>query len=506
MYKFRSIVALFLALPFHVLSQISPAEHSALNYRLIPFSFPASKQQGKYKIEIATGDLTAANDFRKSIILTLDCKSNRQIAEVPYFGKPYTWRFIYTGNNKKRVESQLYHFATRPAPELDTGKMRVRITKNTETYKDGYFFLDAVGALYNMEGKPVWFLPDIESKKVSARDIKLTPQGTITFLANTKAYEIDYNANVLWKGSDNDIDTLTNYHHELTRLANGHYMVLTNDRVWIGLPTPDSEKQYSGAVVRRDNNNKIWQRVEFGGIKEYDSKNNVVWSWSSADYYLHSDIMAHRGSDGIFDVDVHENAFYFDAAAKVVYVSFKNINRVLKIAYPAGNVLNEYGNKYTPEAPDMTNDLFCAQHCCGRTKSGNLFVFNNNDCHPGLPRLIVMKEPKSKNGKLEKVWDFECNVYPKKETLKNAPPMPPGRRTMPGGNLIELPDGSFFCSVSCAFEAVFIVNQAKKVTWCAIPEFFMNEKNTWVPRPAYRASLIKNSTELERLIWNSAAR
>ena len=275
-------------------------------------------------------------------------------------------------------------------------------------------------------------------------------------------------------------------------------MVLGIDKVWIELPSTDSSLYLnSGYPIKADMKGKLYQKVGFGKITEYDASGKTIWSWSSADYFRNSDIMANRDQNGLFAVDVHENSFFFDPVENVVYLSFRNVSRVLKVKYPAGEVLNTYGNAFEKGVKEMGNDLFCYQHCCGRMQNGNLYLFNNNDCHlPDLPKIIIMKQPATASGKLKKVWEFPCNVYPS-TVAENK------KRFKPGGNIIELPDHSLFSSVSCAFTAVFIVDQNKKVTWCGIPEFYEEPAKKWVMKYQYRASIIKSRKELERLIWNS---
>ena len=86
-------------------------------------------------------------------------------------------------------------------------------------------FFDNTRTLYNMSGEPLWYLPIIkgvsDSNIGAIRDIKLTDEGTITFLTPKNIHEIDYFGNVLWSGpNDGGVsgDTVEQYHHEITRL------------------------------------------------------------------------------------------------------------------------------------------------------------------------------------------------------------------------------------------------------------------------------------------------
>ncbi len=279
-------------IPNQLRSQILPKEGSKLHYRLIGFSFPANDKASSYKVEIAAGDLNTESAFKKNKIVSADSKTNKVIAEVPAFGQPYTWRVVYTQTDATTTAAgELHHFSIAAVPASDTDT-RIRITTPAAKYKDAYVFIDGTGALYDMAGNAVWYLPDIEGlMKESARvsDLKLTTASTITFMVNEQAYEVNYNGDILWKGPNTGAisgEHTEHYHHEFTRLANGHYMVLGNEAVvW---------RSASGDISSYDQKTQdsiiaSYPKIPFGNIIEYDQRGNVVWSWHSVNYLKGSD-------------------------------------------------------------------------------------------------------------------------------------------------------------------------------------------------------------------------
>jgi hypothetical protein len=51
---------------------------------------------------------------------------------------------------------------------------------------------------------------------------------------------------------------------------------------------------------------------------------------------------------------------------------------------------------------------------------------------------------------------------------------------------------------------IFIVTPDKKVIWSGIPERYIGNRDEWYITPQqYRASIV-TSSELDRIIWNSA--
>ena len=226
----------FLLFPCFSWSQLFPDDSAVLNYRIIGFTFPAVSNSGSYKIEICLGNYSD-NDFNRHISLTIKGTGNRIIGKVPAFNTCYSWRVLAFHDSKVIATGMVHHFSTGISPFIDTAANRMNVTHKPDKFKDAYVFADATRALYDMNGDPVWYLPHIEGVKsdsATVRDLKLSCKGTITLLLEGDIFELDYNGKILWRGPDGrklKSDTLQGYHHEITRLANGHYMALTFDPV-----------------------------------------------------------------------------------------------------------------------------------------------------------------------------------------------------------------------------------------------------------------------------------
>jgi len=487
-------------------SQVLPKEGSVLNYRLIGFSFSPGQQAGMQKIEIAVGHYMSEDSFKKNIVVSTPfSKDTKIINEVPFFGRQYTWRVVREGEKPSR--GNLHHFSTSVVPEVDSLHFRLRVLKEAEKYQDAYVFLDGARALYDMNGRAVWYLPDVDGHRIdrSLKDLKITPQGTITFLFEEQAaYEINYNGDILWKApNDGKVSGLDNecYHHEFTRLDNGHYMALGSEYMLWNKSTPPAAD--SNFLLRhtnkkqRDSAGLMYSCAPYGTLAEYDEYGNVVWSWKSSEYFKRSDIYYHKAK-GRPDASVHANSFYFDEKEGVIYVGFRNISRVLKVKYPEGTVLASYGEIYMPGMPELGNGLFCRQHSVRRSDRGYLYLFNNNVCikTSSLPQILKLEEPAS-GYDLKKIWEYTC-------TAEDVGPDQQGMLMFPtGGNVVELPDHSLFVNMSTAYSKVFILDEDKKVLWSAIPEKWIESSKRWLMVYDYRASMITSRKELEKLIWNA---
>ncbi len=496
MIRFLYLSLIFFVFINSVNSQTLPEEGRALNYRLIGFSFPKIKNAVTYNIEIAKGHFDTEDSFKRNLIKTLVSTKNKMIAVVPFWGKEYTWRPVGINNKQEKIKSALHHFSTMENKDMDPTRIRLKILQKALKYQDAYVWLDENKAMFDMQGNALWLLPRSTFPNDNVRDLKTSAQGTITFISAEDVYEVNYNGDILWKGPNSgkiSKDSTEHYHHEFTRLGNGHYMVLGNEKVrWVSMQNDrDSATKYLG----KPGNSKDDIPVSFlPTLIEYDGEGNIVWSWSSTDYFKKSDLYYTPPvwlENGV--IDVHANAFYFDESKNIVYLSCKNISRIIKLKYPEGVVLNTYGEIYKGDSLRKGNGLFCQQHSVKLSKKGYLYLFNNNICKQALsPTIILAREPAAGRHDLKKIWEYSCT----EDTEYQHRPI------TSGGNIIELPDNSFFVSIGQPDSKVFIVNKNKKKLWSALPQQWDQDIKRWHIIPQYRASITIDHKTLEKLIYN----
>jgi Arylsulfotransferase (ASST) len=467
-------------------AQIVPVEGAVLNYRIVGFSVPFAAGASGFDLEIARGTIDKEEQFKKNIVMTVTCAGSRTIAEVPDFGARYTWRVVYRNKVAGRHTSELHHFSTGIIPDIDTNNLRLRVTNSGASCKDGYVMLDGSRVMYDMQGHPVWYMPEIGGVAVYPNDIRPSGKGGITFV-NGNGYDIGYDGAILWQTPGTIGVTDGHCHHEFTRLENGHYMALRmeDDNTTHLLPTADVNE-----AKARETRHKLM----FSKLVEYDTYGNVVWEWKTSDYSKSSDLEAYiaRMSNDIKPTDLHENAFYFDEKHKVVYLNYKNISRIIKIQYPEGKVIATYGEKYEGGPGVKVSSLFCGEHCVKPTSDGCILIFNNNACNNGYPIIEKLREPATGTGMPEIVWQYTCS----RDMTVTA------EGFASGGNVTELTDGSVFVAAASPDSRLFIVNMAKEVLWSAVPE--KRNGDQWVPATHYRASIIPGKKELEDIIWRSA--
>jgi hypothetical protein len=444
---------------------VFPTEGRVLNYRIIGFTFPPEDNIQSYCVKIATDRCDGQEEFDRKLIMTLETRKNTVIGEVPFWARHYTWQVEYMDQKGNITESPFYHFTTLWQPDLDTSHSKLEVLKTTDEFGDAFVFLDTSRTLYDMKGNAVWYLPDLDNTSIETkriRDLKMTNQGTITFMIaheeHGTAYEIDYDGDVLWKATGP-------YDHEFTKLENGHYMLSacgvkqlewryfsrTDSGLYIATDQPDTGRKYTARKCMKGS---------FGQLLEMDSHHNVVWSWSEADYYKGKDVRNHIERDETTYLDTvedHQNSFYFDEKKKIIYVSYINTNSILKLRYPSGDVIAVYNGKMprTPKQRGAIEPSFCWQHSCRLTDDGHLCLYNNNLCNrDSAPQILVLGDTVFADGSFNTLWQFDCPMSKKKGEHPN------------GGNVMQLPNHTFFISMCAPYSRMFIVcRDDRQVLW-----------------------------------------
>ncbi|NDC41538.1 MAG: hypothetical protein EBZ77_08315 [Chitinophagia bacterium] len=461
-------------------AQLHPAEGDSLTSIIVAFREIAGATNNKTRLEVATGYYTDAAEFERNVTITTSFTGNKTIADMPGFAKDYTWRMT-TG----KKPGALHHFTVAYTEYIDSTKWRLRVAQRTSTYKDGYVFVDGYGTLFDMQGHPVWFSPLLLSEKIPSnlyRDIKMTPAHTITLLYKDHPMEIDWRGRLLWTGTSNGVlshDATENYHHDFTRLPNGHHIVLGGEKLLWPYSQPPAE-------------------MKFGTVLEYDQPGHICWYWKSSDLYFRTDYV-YNGRAPHTQYDVHENAFALDTTRGVLWVSFKNVSQIVKVKYPQGKLMGVFGKRYDP-GYEGTPSLFYEQHALNIARNGALYLLDNhnpdNSVRNFKPRILVVKE---QAGELVPEWEF---TYESKNNTSVVPDMV----LSSGGNVQELPDGSFFTAMCGPYANLFIVNRQKTITWEAVPEKYYTVNNTWRPTSQYRASIVLSRKELEQMVWRALDR
>lgn len=486
-----------LLLFFKTDAQILPAEGDTVNYTMVGFTFPANEKAAYYQFEIARGNNNNQVYFNKNKTTKILAEENRIVATVPLLGENYTWKITYLNRKKKSLgSSPLYHFSVGKPAYADTGQFRLNVLQNDYKKNDLWVLCDGNKCMYDLNGNIIWYLPIIPGvldKDGTIRDLKITKDHTITFLGNYGCYEIDYNGNILWQTPDSpktSPDGSIYFHHEFTKLANGHYMAAAQEEIVVEIPSnlDTSTLSKDPGIFRQ--NNKYYKKIPSGTLLEYDSNRNIVWQISMSQYFVPADYFSTKLKSGSFVSETHMNSFYLDEKNNLLFVSFRNVNQVLKISYPDGKLIARFeGAKDTEHENNKLS--FLGQHCISSDGHGNILLFNNGTEKKkgGISTIMAFKND-TLAGKelLIKLWEFPCIID------SRAPSFTPS-----GGSICRLTDNNILSSMGSAGR-IFIVTPDKNILWNAIAEIY-RDTDGWQRIAQYRVSVIEGQQHIERLIF-----
>ena len=421
--------------------QYLPKDGAKLNYNQIYFEYPYNKDAKFYTVYITFDSI--ANPTNKDFIIKQREKSPLLIVKNLMLGKKYKWFAETTLRNNEKVKSNYFYFSI-----LNTNMANPKLYKAIQHYnkkskiQDGIIWCDQYRCAVDRDGNIVWFMATEQLDLINAkvvRDIKLYPDGSMTFVHQPNASRMDIDLNSIWKapykGTVSESDR-EDYHHAFTMLPNGNYMILGNEKV-----------NFSNDTVTSD-------AVNFCNIIEFDAMGNIVWSWRMKDYFPYEYLIDSKIPTKKGVADPHANSFTIDEKNNAIYLSFRDISRVIKIDKKTKKIIASYGVKLKDEDDVFETDLFRLQHDIQLIENNDMLIFNNNDIDSGKISCIeIIHFPVSKEDSFQLKWKFDLNYD--KESIGKIQRMG-GVKIMPNGNYL-------ICEGSN--NRVLEINQKKEILW-----------------------------------------
>ncbi len=379
----------------------------------------------------------------KDFIVKQQDNTPLQLVKNLKLGKKYKWFVETTLRGNKKIKSNYFYFSI-----LNTKMTNTKLYKAIQHYnkkdkiQEGIIWCDIYRCAVDRGGNIVWFMaPEhldlINSKTV--RDFKLYADGSMTFVHQPYASHTDIDLNTIWKapykGTVSESER-EDYHHALTLLPNGNYMVLGNEKVNFSNDTATSDA------------------INFCNIIEFDKAGNIVWSWRMKDYFPYEYLINSKVKTQHGVADPHANSFTIDEKNNTIYLSFRDISRIIKIDRTTKKIIASYGIKLQDEDDVFETDLFRLQHDIQLLENNDMLIFNNNDIDNGKISCIeIVHFPVSKKDSFQLKWKFDLN-YDKESTGKVK--RMGGVKIMPNGNYL-------ICEGSS--NRVVEINQKKEIVW-----------------------------------------
>ena len=456
-YSAAFLSVLLMSFGTYAQSKFFPESGDTLNYSSVLFEFPWIEGASSYEIQISS-DEGNMNNYVVS-------EANKVIYPGLEFGKSYSWKCRGITSTKEKLEwSQSRNFVVGYSSFVDNTKYRYTGKKTSrELATTGLLLYDYGRVAVNRAGKIEWYLPDMDSIKWNTlvRDLKMTTTGTFTALLGETAVEIDRNGEILWQAPDDgkvNGESREHYHHELTKLDNGNYLVLGLD--------------YAKRIVP-ETLEPI--EVEFGTVIEYDKEGNVVWFWNSKDYFTDKDLFSRKRGTA-FNVQTHMNACKTDG--KYVYVGFRDISRIVVIDKKSKQVIESYGGSDVVEELHSANGFFRRQHDALPLSDGNLAVFNNDSIMDPevVSSVVIFSRISQDNPHSVKILDFKMDF----DSLTNG-------KSAKTGNLNEMENGNILVCLGSINRSIELTRSGE-VVWSMFIEQFDERLGKWKEFPQYRVS------------------
>lgn len=455
------IILLTVLWHFPLIGQRMPVSGDTLYCSSVQFTFPWIKGYDRFRIEIET-----TKEPRVNYIYDIDY--NKTVVDRLGFGESYRWRYAGLNAGEKEGEwsdYQVFHMAS--SIYLDTAYYKyIGKRKKREMAEPGYFFMDAGRVAVNRKGIPSYVLPPFGfvNGQTVVRDLKMTHNGTLTALFDSTAVEFTLNGDILWMAPDDGRisgDRREHYHHEFTKLPSGNYLVL-------GL-----------CYVPRKNPEGKEVKVEISTIIEYAPDGSIVWSWNSKDYFTDKDLFSRKDRAGNYDVMTHMNACTMDG--EVLYASYRDISRVIKIDKKTKKVIASYGGYGHFSEPHSATGFFRRQHSATLLSDGNLAVVNNDSVMaPDVVSSVVIFTQMSKGLASQKVFEFRFDF----DTLTNG-------KSARTGNVSEMKNGNLLVNMG-TINRVFEVTRQGEVIWDMFMHRYDTNHRIWMAAPQYRVSYIRS--------------
>lgn len=462
-------------------SRTIPLENAQLNYTTVYFEENFVENAATYELELYTDSLLTKPFIKKN-------------AAIPAFwiedlnwGTKYYWKVLaYSEDHKELRNPKIHSFSILKVIYLNYSEIRVDVKKNDENRNaGGLISIDYTKSIINRKGRQVWIIPPLKGvplDKMYVRDLRITRENTITFLTVQVPYEIDFDGNILWQAPYPFIlnsDTII-YHHDFKKTSRGTYMVMGDRMIYRCIVKEPTDEELKNSPDVRMIKGELYKRTLITYVLEFDKNGQLIWYWDANDYLKDVDLNAKKVEKATPNFASHANAFSESKDGTKLFVSFRDLSRIVKLDKKTKKIERSYGEEYpSGEATvfvDMKN-----QHDASPTDRNTFYTFNNNGfMDMKTVSSILEVQDEVNKGRSAVIWKFDLNF----DTLTKG-------KSINGGNIVELPNKNLlFCAG--ALNRIFEITKSKEIVWDALLySHGINAQDTWQPFSQYRCNWVK---------------
>ena len=350
-----------------------PLNNASVNYTHVFFKWPQITNIEYYVLYIQnyeTNENYQVNVNINSII----------IDDFLTWDSEYSWYVCGLNNENLIIDcfNQQY-FNINPLPSYFPDN--IEILYDSESYYPGVTLLDFdsnnFSSAIDRQGEPVWFVDKYSfNSRILVTDI--LDSGNLLGIGLGKGYEFDIDGNIIFQTPEN-----IGVHHDFISKNNNYLFI---DAVIENYPCPDNCPE------------NLPDTIEWKGDRfiEMNSMGEILWEWNTFDYLSleeYNPLYINRLSNSYpvmttFDW-THSNSIYYDSWDNSIYLSIRNLSRILKVDYLSRDVIWQIGDTTFMDEIDFYETLnFSGQHSVQMAGDNILFFDNHSDLNPEISRCI----------------------------------------------------------------------------------------------------------------------
>jgi len=460
--------------------EIIPSDGSKINYTDVYFQSDLQTDGGEYVFSLySDADLNE---------LITHLKGPLPAFWVPglSWGHSYYWKITaLSKDGKELAPATIHHFSVLTIVYSGADEIWLDVKTNKKgSHSEGLISIDYTRCLYARAGNAVWTFPEmpwLSTSTTQVRDLKITKDNTVTFFNDQVPTEMDVYGNILWTAPYPFIlktDTIL-YHHNFTKTKYGTYVILGNKKAYRKVsPAYTAEDLRNFEIIRKDSG--LYCKVLMTVLLEFNKKGELTWFWDSDDYIKDVDLNYKKKRENAPIMATHSSAFSLNEAGTKIYVSFRDLSRIIKLDKKTKKVELSYGEKLPSGDALLGNSLFRKQQDVFVTRHNSFLVFNSNVQDPSERWYSSVLEVKENPGPKDSLllWKMPLNF----DGLTKG-------RSFNGGNVMEV-RGLNLLICTGSEGRIFEVKRSGEIVWDALVKSRKSGDTTWQNMPQYRSSWV----------------
>ena len=259
------------------------------------------------------------------------------------------------------------------------------LSLSDEYYYEGFTIVDfdseGFSVALDKYGFPIWFIDKYLFGTFNPKILvtQLLKSGNYIGIGVGSGYEFDINGNILF-------ETPSEYgtHHHFIKEDNTYFLINAIDELH---PCPED-------CPENLPENIYWQGDKF---IQLDSNGDLIWEWNTFDYINLSEfnpLYLQRLSNSYPEETsmdwTHSNSIFYNIDNQKLFVSVRNLSRIIKIDYNSQDIIWELGNIDFMDDIYFNNGIeFSQQHSVKKIDNGNILFFDNHaSLEPEISKCI----------------------------------------------------------------------------------------------------------------------